>query len=47
MERERVRYVMVGSMAMAANGLVRATRVYEVYLKERGARRRPSDVARR
>jgi len=26
MERENVRYVMVGSMAMAANGLVRATR---------------------
>jgi hypothetical protein len=26
MEREHVRYVMVGSMAMAANGLVRATR---------------------
>jgi hypothetical protein len=26
MEREGVRYVMVGSMAMAANGVVRATR---------------------
>jgi hypothetical protein len=26
MEREAVRYVMIGSMAMAANGLVRATR---------------------
>jgi hypothetical protein len=26
MERENVRYVMVGSMALAANGLVRATR---------------------
>jgi hypothetical protein len=30
MERERVRYVMVGSMAMAANGLVRATRDVDV-----------------
>jgi hypothetical protein len=31
-ERERVRYVLIGSMAMAAQGLVRATRDIDVFV---------------
>jgi len=32
LERERVRYVLVGSMAMAAQGLVRATRDIDFFV---------------
>ncbi|CAN5619799.1 hypothetical protein BH24ACT14_BH24ACT14_16430 [soil metagenome] len=31
-ERERVRYVLIGSMAMAAHGLVRATRDIDFFV---------------